>query len=368
VQADSEQALIDGYLTKNLDSVAYAEHDFRVHLDATVVHASGSSVTMANNWGPISIHADSLWQQNQRGDGVVVAVVDTGADLRHPQLSTQFYINPGESGSDANGNDRASNGIDDDGNGYVDDSVGYNFTSGQRGPLTGDDNGHGTHVSGIIAAAHHDTTAKAETYVQGVAPGAKILPLKFLDANGSGSLSDSVAAIQYAVAHCARVINASWGGPDCSRTLRDEIAALASKDVAFIAAAGNDAVDLSLSPEYPAALDLSSQITVGAVGDHGDMADYSNYGDPVHIFAPGTMIASTWPGGQMAYLSGTSMATPFVSGAVALLRAVMPTATVAQIRQALYSSAVHEDMYLNASKGRMDLAPAVSYLHQFAGQ
>jgi subtilisin family serine protease len=196
-----------------------------------------------------------------------------------------------------------------------------------------------------------------------VAPQAQILPLAFLDRNGAGMLSSGVKAIQYAVAQGARVINASWGGDDCSKALREEIRNLDDTRVAFIAAAGNDSRDVDTLPSYPASLNLAAQITVGAIGSHDIMANYSNYGmHAVHIFAPGTEIDSTLPGSRVGSLSGTSMATPFVTGAVALLLSAAPTATVSQIRTALYNTALHDDHYLNASHGRLDLAKALDEL------
>jgi serine protease len=144
--------------------------------------------------------------------------------------------------------------------------------------------------------------------------------------------------------------------------------------VTFVAAAGNDHSNVDKYKEYPASLNLAAQITVGATGAYDDLASYSNYGSlAVHIFAPGTSIVSTIPGhsghpdGELAPLSGTSMATPFVSGAVALMLSAVPSATTAQIRAALYQSAAKSNSYLNASKGRLDLADAIAKLHQITG-
>lgn len=367
VRAESEQALLDGYVKANAGKIQYAEHDYVVHTALPVQQQlAGSVPTIADNWGAIKIEADKLWAQNVRGDKVVVAIVDSGMDLTHPQLHDQVFVNPGEYGPDARGGRKENNMVDDDGNGYVDDYLGYDFVL--NAPLQGDHQHHGTHVSGIVAAYHQDTTAKAEPYVQGIAPNAKLLPLAFLDDQGSGSMSDGVRAIQYAVSRGARVINASWGGTQCSQTLKDVISSLADKNIVFVAAAGNDSWNVDTSPEYPASLNLAAQITVGATGDHDYMAQYSNYGArAVHIFAPGTNIVSTLPGGQMGFLSGTSMATPFVSGAMALLISAIPDATVAQLRSAIYNSALHNAEYINASQGRLDMAQALVELHKIVG-
>jgi subtilisin family serine protease len=373
VRAKSDKDFVQGYLTRNLRRIRYAEPDYRVRAALPSSEASSSTVavaatmppstTYADNWGAARVDADTLWQQNVRGQNITVAIVDSGMDLTHPQLASRVLANPGEQGLDEQGHDRATNGVDDDGNGYVDDALGYDFVRTQ--PLAGDYNYHGTHVAGIIAAEHADTQAGAGAHVEGIAPAAQILPLAFLDESGSGAMSDGVRAIEYAVNRGVRVINASWGGTMCSHSLRDVIASLDARGIVFVTAAGNDSADIDTYKEYPASLNLAAQITVGATGDHDYMAQYSNYGArAVHIFAPGTSIISTLPGGRMGALSGTSMATPFVAGAVALLLSAEPTATPSQIRQALYNSAIRRVDYVNASEGRMDLRTALSELRR----
>lgn len=366
VNATSDKEFLDGYVTRNLASIEYAEPDYRVQVKAGQLNVmAGPGV--ADNWGVERVHVEALWAQGLRGQGIAVAVVDSGMDLAHPQLAKRVYTNPGEQGVDSLGRDRMTNGIDDDGNGLIDDAIGYDFAADR--PLRGDYQHHGTHVAGIIVAEHPDTEAGPQPYVQGVAPEAKVLPLAFLDETGSGSMSNGVRAIEYAVVRGARVINASWGGPMCSRSLRDTISRLEGRGVIFLAAAGNDRSDVDRFKEYPASLNLAAQITVGATGEADFMAEYSNYGaQAVHIFAPGTSIISTIPGNRMGSLSGTSMATPFVAGAVALLLGAEPTAQARQIRQALYNSAVKRSDYINASRGRMDLSIALSELRRIMGK
>ncbi|NJL24342.1 MAG: S8 family serine peptidase [Calothrix sp. SM1_5_4] len=363
VRAPSEREFIEGFLTRNLDRVDLAEPDYLVRTRNQIQAVNAAPA--ADNWGVQRTEVDTLWLQDIRGEGVTVAVVDSGMDLTHPQLKNQVALNPGEQGLDAQGNDKATNGIDDDQNGYVDDIGGYDFV--KRRPLKGDYNIHGSHVSGVIAARHDDTSAGRGSCPR-LAPKAKILPLAFLDSSGSGALSDAVTAIKYALSRGARVINASWGGTQCSRSMRDVLAGLEEKNVFFVSAAGNDSTNVERYKEYPASFDLGAQFTVGATGTHDYMAEYSNYGvHAVHLFAPGTDIVSTIPGG-FAALSGTSMATPFVSAAIALLLSAEPQATPAQVRQALYNTAFRRPDYLNESQGRLNLRGTLTELRRILGR
>lgn len=353
--ADSDEEFISEIVIPNESEIEFAEPDYRVEIRDRVMRSSFFGTTVADNWGPQDTQADVLWQQNVRGEGVTVAVIDTGADINHLQLQSQIAVNSGEAGALKN------NGLDDDHDGFVDNYYGYDFVN-NRG-LTEDNQFHGTHVSGIIAASHNDTVAKGGARVEGIAPEAKIMPLAFLDSEGGGDVSNAVRAIDYAVKHGAKVINASWGGTVCSVSLKNKVASLYEKNIIFVVAAGNSSNNIDSQKEFPAAFGLLSQITVGSVSMSGFMAEHSNYGvNNVHIFAPGEDIVSTMPGNQMVALTGTSMATPFVTGAVALLLSAEPTATVSQIRQALYLSANHYSGYLNASQGRLNLATALTTL------
>lgn len=355
VSAESEREFLNGFVTDNLDRIEFAEPDYIVRASAPTVRGL---VNSADNWGLIRVGADQLWAQNIRGAGVAVAVVDSGMDVQHPQLASRVLIN---------NNETPGNSIDDDGNGLIDDYYGYDYVAGQG--LTADNQYHGTHVSGIIAAHHSDNQAGPSAHVQGMAPEAKILPLAFLNSNGAGPMSNGVLAIRYAVQRGVRVINASWGGSICSRSLRDEIAGLDGKNVLFVAASGNEALNIDRFKTYPASLQLAAQITVGATGENDLMSDYSNYGSQtVHLFAPGTEIVSTIPGNQMASLSGTSMAAPMLTGAAALLLSAEPQATNAQLRQAFYNSAFKQPIYMNASRGRLDMRQALAELRRLMGK
>jgi subtilisin family serine protease len=366
VQAESLGEFFSEHVEPELDKIAYTEPEYFVQ--ASVARAQASAPT-ADNWGVVRVGADALWAASVRGAGISVAVIDSGMDSTHAQLSGQVLANPGEQGTDSQGRNKESNGADDDGNGYTDDAYGWDFIKNQ--PLQGDYQLHGTHVSGIIAASHSDTVAGAANHVQGIAPAAKILPLAFLNQEGSGMMSDGVRAIYYAVSRGVRVINASWGGPVCSQSLKDAVASLSDSGTIFVAAAGNGysgkGYNVDRYTDYPASLNAPIQFTVGASSPHDLEAQFSNFGPiNVHIFAPGMGIISTVPGGMMA-LEGTSMAAPIVSGAIALLLSAEPTATAAQLRTAIYNTAFKNPGLKCAAQGRLDLRNALAELRKQMG-
>lgn len=352
----NREQFIHDFIRPRLEQIARVEYNRDIQIDPVDEDLLQAHFTMGNsadNWGTQQVKADKAWQQNITGDGVVVAVIDTGVDLNHPQLTQQIYINQGEFGTDEHGNDKRFNAIDDDGNGYIDDYAGYDFVA--NSPSVQDYNNHGTHVAGIIAAYHEDSVAGGQNYVQGVAPNAQIMPLAFIGNNG-GSLFNAIRAIEYAADNGAHIINASWGGPTCSVELADAIRQLENKNVLFVAAAGNRGIDIDRFAEYPAAYNLPNQITVGSIGKSLFMANHSNYGDRnVHIFAPGVEIYSTVPGNSIRPLTGTSMATPFVAGALALMKQLHPNATSNEMKSALYQAATKSSAYRNVSQGRLNI-------------
>jgi thermitase len=262
-----------------------------------------------------------------RGHGIVVAVIDTGMDFTHPELISNLWANPGEMGTDANGNDKSSNGIDDDADGFIDDVFGWNFIDNNN-DFT-DLNGHGTHSAGIIAASMNNSFG-----IAGVAPEARIMPLKVLDSTGHGTYAQVAQAIIYAVDHGAQVINLGFGGQADSQALRDATDYAYDHGVVVVAAAGNGGSDTLF---YPAA--NPNVIAVEALDPALNLTSFSAYGYTYSVGAPGVGIYSTLPGGEFGHMSGTSMAAAEVSGVAALLLTQSQFDTVDKVRYAIFGSA-----------------------------
>jgi subtilisin family serine protease len=251
------------------------------------------------------IKATFAWDFTQGTSSVVVGVVDTGVDYTHPDLQSNIWSNPGNVGGCPQG------------------THGYNAVLDTCDPL--DDNvgiWHGTHVSGTIGAEGNNGQG-----IAGVNWRSSIMGLKFLTAAGLGFTSDAVTAIDFAVQAKQqgvniRVLSNSWGGGGYSQTLADAIQRVADNDILFVVAAGNDGVDNDSRPTYPCSYSVSNIVCVAATNDQDDLASFSNYGaSSVHLGAPGVNILSTSFAGTYRSLSGTSMATPHVSGAAALILA-----------------------------------------------
>ena len=299
--------------------VEYAEPNYIYHIDEIPNDPRFSDLWGMHNTGQAGgkrdadIDAPEAWDVQKGSRSVLLAVIDTGVDYDHQDLKANMWINPGESGDG-----RENNGIDDDGNGYVDDFRGWDFVNKDNDP--DDDHGHGTHVAGTIGAVGNNGIG-----VVGVNWRVKIMPLKFLNAQGTGYLSDAISAILYAVDMGAKVLNNSWGGGQYSRALRDAIAYADASGVLFVAAAGNDRRDNDLRPHYPSSYDLPNIIAVAATDNWDNLASFSNYGKKsVDLGAPGVNILSTYSNNRYTRLSGTSMATPHVTGVAGLVLAQFP--------------------------------------------
>jgi len=250
------------------------------------------------------ISATSAWDVFTGSSDVIIGVIDTGVDYNHPDLAANMWTNPGEI---------PGNGIDDDGNGFIDDVHGWDFINDDADPM--DDNGHGTHCSGTIGGVGDNSIG-----VAGVNWHVNIMALKFLGPGGSGSLADAVEAIEYATMMGVRLTSNSWGGGGFSQAMYDAIADAQASGVLFVAAAGNSGANTDVSPHYPSSYDLDNIVAVAAT-DHNDaLAGFSSYGTTsVDLAAPGVDILSCQPGSSYAQLSGTSMATPHVAGALGLV-------------------------------------------------
>ena len=266
-----------------------------------------------------------VWNQNITGNGIVVAVVDTGVDYNHPDLDGNIWRNPGEI---------AGNGIDDDRNGYIDDIRGWDFVSGDNNPMDLDWDGHGTHVAGVIAAERNNFG------ITGVAYNAKIMPVRVLDTFGDGSLNNIAAGIRYAADNGANVINLSLKKDDDTfNQLTNAIQYANNKGSVVVMAAGNSG---GIQPVYPAINADRWGIAVGSIDVRGRMDDSSNRSGftPLdYLVAPGVDIFSTTPGNDYEIQSGTSLAAPQVAGVAALVLNANPTLTPAQVEYILTTTA-----------------------------
>jgi subtilisin family serine protease len=361
---------------------------------------------------PFGIDATTAWNVTTGKPRTVVAVTDTGIDYTHPDLYQNIWINQGEIPADrrknlvsfegngiitmadlnnpanwgvgkiepaaghnyvtaadllapmkldSHGNDTGlggwATGKVDPTTGFVDDIIGWNFVANNNNPL--DDNGHGTHVAGIIGAMG------TSSGTIGVDPNALLMPLKFMNASGVGSIGAYIAAVDYAVQEGARIVNNSWAGGGFTTLLQNAITNAQASGVIFVAAAGNGSTNIDTNPTYPASYTGSNMVVVASSSRTGALSSFSNFGTgTVQVAAPGEGILSTLPNNQYGQLSGTSMAAPEVTGTLALIWAVHPNWTYTQVINQLLST-VQKDSQLDgkvSTGGIIDAANAVGAL------
>jgi subtilisin family serine protease/subtilisin-like proprotein convertase family protein len=398
--------------------VVSAEPDYNVAASSVPNDPQFSQQWYLNNTGQnggtpgADIHAEQAWNVTTGNAPTVVATVDTGIDYTHPDLYQNVWLNQAEipksrlanlvdvdhdgfiSFADLNnpinqgpgkitdinqdgridaadilapmvlnsqGQDTGQGGwaylgnTQDGDTAHPNDFVGWNFVTNTNNPF--DDNDHGTEIGGIIAAKGNNGVG-----VAGIDWHAQIMPVKFMNMNGSGTISDAIAAIDYAVQHGAKILNNSWTGSGNSVTLEEAIAAARSQGAIFVAAAGNSGANNDTNPEYPASFPLDNIVSVGSTDNHDNLTPFSNYGPhSVALAAPGIGIYSTSSYGGYASLSGTSASTPQVTGVLALVWGQHPNWTYTQVINQVLDTADKLPGLAGKliSGGRLDAAAAV---------
>ena len=335
----SPAATVREYLL--LPEVEYAEENFEINLiqavDSSTVPVFPHDPQFIEQWAlqnsgqrggkeGADISAPLAWATTTGSEEVVVAVLDTGVDYNHEDLKPNMWTRPAnmEAYQDAQ-------------LGSVDDEYGFNAVENVSDPM--DDNGHGTHCAGIIGAEGENDLG-----IAGVNWKVRIMPLKFMNAGGSGTTKDAIESINYAINRKkagvnVRVISASWGSTQRSRALEDVIRKAYEADILFVAAAGNSSVSNDRTPHFPSSYNVPNVVSVAALDRNDQLARFSNWGaKSVAIGAPGVDILSTWLGNAYEEKSGTSMATPVVAGVAALIVAEHPGMSVDNVRKKLLAS------------------------------
>jgi outer membrane protein assembly factor BamB len=343
---------------------AVVEPDYIVKIDAT---PNDPRFLAADQWGlrnigqsngtaGADVSAESGWDIRTSAADIVVAIIDSGMRRTHEDLVANLWVNPGESGASSN------NGRDDDGNGYIDDVNGINATVQSNIPGSGnptDDANHGTGVASIIGAVGNNGVG-----MTGVAWNVKLMPLRFIDADGYGLVSDEIECIDYAIAKRAHLINASFGGANFSQSLFDALKRARDAGIIVVCAAGNDATNSDLEPHYPAGYLLDNIVGVANTTRSDVLSTASTYGAGlVDLGAPGTsmLVASSTGNSSYEFTSGTSFSAPMVTGALALIKARFPNETHRETINRLLRSVDRKPALSGktSSGGRLNLSAAL---------
>ncbi|RMG32045.1 MAG: hypothetical protein D6730_00425 [Bacteroidetes bacterium] len=331
----------------------YAQPDYRYTLQVEPNDSLYDRQHTLNNSG-VCVSASgmgiySYWDQNTRASEVIIGVIDSGVDWKHEDLAPNIWQNLGE---DRDGDGRTIqwneqmgrweldpddlDQVDNDGNGYTDDLIGYDFVDMDNNPMDMSAEGHGTHVSGKIAAAGNNGKG-----IAGICWSAQLMPLRFADSSGTGYSSTAIQALEYAMRMGAHLTNNSWGGGAEDPLLAETIMRAATLGQVFVAAAGNGhGNDNDVNPVFPASYPFDNIISVGASDCQDRLSSVSNYGwISVDIMAPGEGVLSTLPGNRYGHLSGTSMAAPYITGALALLKGSCMELSMMELKDILLENA-----------------------------
>lgn len=309
-------------LERNSFEVAYVESN---EIDYKVGEYKPADDRYSSQWGlngNYGVKAEKAWAVQKGSRDVVLAVIDTGIDYTHPDLAKNMWTNEAE----LNGEE----GVDDDGNGYVDDIYGINALENTGDPKDG--HGHGTHCAGVIGAVHNSEG------IAGVMANVRMMGVKIFSDAGKTSVEAIVKGIEYAIANGAKITSNSWGGTQKSEAIQEAVAAAGEADVLFVAAAGNGnffgrGYDTDKKPVYPAGYEGDHIVAVGSITSSGSRSGFSNFGKKsVDLFAPGSGIMSTFTNHGYKSLSGTSMATPHVSGVAGLVLSEFEGSSAVEIK------------------------------------
>ena len=300
-------------------------------------------------WHLARVSAPAAWDTTTGSRKVVVAIVDSGMDISHGDLRDNVWSNPVDQ----------PNGVDDDGNDKVDDVNGWDFVNDSG--VIGSHESHGTHVAGLVGETGNNGLLGV-----GMAWQVSLMPIAFIDSSGTGTVQNAADSLLYAGRHNVDIVNGSFAISGVNPALLNPISSAigAAPKTLFVFAAGNDTANVDTNPYYPCVMPFANVMCVGSTTQNDNVSSFSNYGQGVDLFAPGSAIKSTEPGGNMFTLSGTSMATPIVAGTAAIMKSISPWATPVDLANALRQGTdkIPAVQGLTASNGRLNAAAAVTLI------